>query len=254
MSDPWSLYDELIDAIPSDLTVTAGTIGQRWCRVLSSAGGLGMGLAFSERSRPPLFTGTSYIGARLREVAALVKSWNFAEAGLGLAALNAWYAAPDTARRNGYTLSPEPTWQQAFHPYAEAVADKTVSVIGHFPFAPEPLARAKRLHVLERHPHPGDYPDPACEYLLPESDYVFISGSAFINKTAPRLLELSHSATTVFIGPSTPLSPVLFDYGADTVTGFLATEPAALFDTLGTVSLAGMYDHGRRVQQHRPRP
>ena len=41
----------------------------------------------------------------------------------------------------------------------------------------------------------------ASEYLLPEMDFGFITGSAFVNKTMPRLLELIKNAhTAVFNG------------------------------------------------------
>ena len=68
-----------------------------------------------------------------------------------------------------------------------AIKGRKVAVIGRFPNL-EPLAAQCRLHILERRPQSGDFPDPACEYLLPSMDYVFITGSTFINKTLPRLL------------------------------------------------------------------
>ena len=41
---------------------------------------------------------------------------------------------------------------------------------------------AAELNILERNLFEGDYPDSACEYLLPDMDYVFISGSASSTK------------------------------------------------------------------------
>jgi len=131
------------------------------------------------------------------------------------------------------------------------VADKKVAVIGHFPFAQKALEAAGEYICLERNPQPGDYPDSACEYLLPECDYVFISGSAFVNKTAPRLIELSHNAHTVLVGPSVPLNPVLFDHGVDTITGFVSPNPQQLDRALAGVNMKGMFAAGYRVHQHR---
>ena len=65
---------------------------------------------------------------------------------------------------------------------------------------------------------PGDYPDSACEYLLPEMDFTIITGSAFINKTLPRLLQLSRHA--VILWPSTPMSRSILDYGAKELSGY----------------------------------
>lgn len=249
MSAAWRLYDELIAEIPENLTVTTANIGLQWSRVTSSEGGFGMAYSIPERSRPAIFERPSFVDARLSEIAQLAKSWNLSEAGIGIAAINAWFSHPDRARDNGFEPSGGQNWQHVFDVYTDAVADARVAVIGHFPFAPEPLHRAAELFVLERTPFPGDYPDSACEYLLPGCDFVFISSSAFANKTAPRLLELSREAHTVLVGPSTPLSPRLFDYGADMITGFVSPSPAQLDEALAHVTMIGMYDAGYRVHQ-----
>lgn len=251
MRNPWQLYDELVDAIPSTVTVTAGSAGLRWCQITSSEGGLGMAYTIPVQSRPAMYDEPTFVGAPLRDIAALAKSWNLAEAGIGVAAMNAWYAQPERAKDNGFTPCAANSWGQVFHPYSDAVTDKVVSVIGHFPFAGPPLASAAELRVLERLPQPGDYPDTACDYLLSDSDFVFISSSAFVNKTMPRLLELARDATTIVLGPSTPLSTLLFEYGADVVTGFVSPEPEQLADCIGGLTLNGMHDHGYRVEQRR---
>ena len=224
-----------------------------WCHVTTSEGGFGMAFAIPEQSRPAVYQEPTLAGARLRDIAALAKSWNLTEAGIGMAAINAWYAQPERAEHNGFTRCEANNWQQVFDPYSEAVAGKKVSVVGHFPFAPPPLQQAAELRVLERQTQAGDYPDSACEYLLPDSDYVFISGSAFVNKTIPRLLELSRRATTIVLGPSTPLSPVLFDHGVDVITGFVSPWPQQLADSVSGVTKAWMYDYGYRVERGRGR-
>lgn len=253
MTNPWDIYDELIEEIPADITVTSGSVGLRWCTITSSEGGLGIAYTLPERSRPTRYDEPSFVGARLRDIAALAKSWNFAEAGVGMAAVNAWYARPDRAEHNGFTPCTVDPWQHIFDPFADDVAGRIVSVIGHFPFAPAALGAAADLRMLERCTQPGDYPDPACEYLLPESDFVFVSGSAFANKTMPRLLELAQDATTVIVGPSTPLSPALFDHGVDVLSGFVSSSPTTLADSLGGLSLSGMFESGHRVERARDR-
>lgn len=247
MENAWRLYDALIGAIPPDARVTAAGRGPRWWAVRSSHGGLGMAYGMAGDSRPPV--ASEPVGAPLREVAALAKSWNFDEAGLGVAALNAWYAQPDAAARAGFIASEVNNFEQVFHPFQDQIAGKVVSVIGHFPFAPHALAGAAVLNVLERAPHPGDFPDPACEYLLPASDVVFISGSAMVNKTLPRLLELSRTAQTIVLGPSTPLSGELFAHGADVVLGFVPSDPGSLFSSLTTGTPSSMYEAGFRVER-----
>ena len=60
--------------------------------------------------------------------------------------------------------------------------------------------------------------------MLPFADYAFITGVSFINKTAPRLLELTRHATTVFIGPSVVMSPELFSWGAQMLAGSVVAD------------------------------
>lgn len=252
MTGPWDLYDQLIDEIPADLTVTQIHTEGKWRRVSSSENGAGMAFGMNVQSRPRAASDpTTLVGRPLRDVAALAKSWNFEDAGIGMAAVNAYHSHPERALARGFSPCPENNWARTFHPYAPLVVGKRVAIIGHFPFAPAALPDAAELIVLERNVLDGDYPDPACEYLLPEMDYVFISGSAFVNKTMPRLLQLAGSAHTVVLGPSTPASPALLRAGATTVMSFASAHPVRLEDGLAGRSLLGMYDAGMRVQLSR---
>jgi uncharacterized protein (DUF4213/DUF364 family) len=64
------------------------------------------------------------------------------------------------------------------------------------------------------------------EAIVPQADIVAITGSAFINHTIERLLGLCPPQSfVVVLGPTTPLSSVLFDYGVDVVSGTLVVEP-----------------------------
>ena len=100
---------------------------------------------------------------------------------------------------------------------------------------------------------PGDYPDTACEYLLPEADYVFVSSSSFVNKSAPRLLDLAvgGGAHTVLVGPSTPMHPLLLDLGVDTVTGYVPDPEVGKAGVIKELSPTGQIGPGTRMHQHR---
>jgi uncharacterized protein (DUF4213/DUF364 family) len=55
---------------------------------------------------------------------------------------------------------------------------------------------------------------------------VAITGSAFINHSLEALLDLCPAdAFVVVLGPTTPLSPVLFDHGADVISGTRVVDP-----------------------------
>ena len=61
--------------------------------------------------------------------------------------------------------------------------------------------------------------------MLPKSDYTFITGVTIINKTAPRLLDLTKYGTTVMVGPSVVMSPFLFDWGVEMLAGSVVADP-----------------------------
>lgn len=95
---------------------------------------------------------------------------------------------------------------------------------GHLVLQPDALKGASEVYIIERDPKPGDYPDSACEYILPDCDIVIMTASAAINKTLPRLLELSKNAVSIIIGPTTPLCPELKALGIDRLSGMVVRD------------------------------
>lgn len=227
----WKLYDELIESIPADMTVEDYNVARNWTEIMAG-GNIGVSLTVADsgmaRSHPEPVAGMS-----LRDAAALAKSWNFTEASLGVAALNAYYntwekavAFPGFVRpaSTGDDLASR-TEKNAFFAFADELAGKKVAVIGHFPHIERAVAPICELSILERFPSPGDYPDSACEYILPDQDYVFITGMTLINKTLPRLLQICQGPKVSLVGPSAPLAPILWAHGVDNISGFVCTEP-----------------------------
>ncbi|MBW3069205.1 hypothetical protein CWT12_12130 [Actinomyces sp. 432] len=253
MASPWEVYEALIDDLPDGVTVAASRRGPRWTRVLNSADGLGSAWSLKAVSRPAASADIPDVGRPLRDVAALARSWNLAEASVGLAAINSWYSRPEVAASHGFVPTGDGlTWGQVFDPYQDAVAGLKVAVIGHFPFARRVLWRAGELWTLERDPRPGDYPDTACEYLLPQADYVFISSSSLVNKTMPRLVDLAvgGGAHTVLVGPSTPMHPLFLDLGVATVTGFVPAAEVRSAADLEELAASGEIGPGVRMHLH----
>ncbi|MGI6428628.1 MAG: Rossmann-like domain-containing protein [Syntrophomonadaceae bacterium] len=214
----WDIYDDLIDSIPDNLTVQDCMLGLHWTLVKSEGGtGTAMTVNGGQENSDEY---RELVGMPLKELAGYVKSWTFPNASLGMAAIN---SALNTTQQ--VSVLTNPTFQitenseedNAFSTFMPYIKDKKVAVIGHFPNIEE-LGEFCQLSILERMPQKGDYPDPACEYLLPEQEVVFITGSAFINKTMPRLLTLAKDSQIILVGPSVPISPVLFDYGVDVIS------------------------------------
>lgn len=123
------------------------------------------------------------------------------------------------------TFQPEEWFEgNAEHVIAVRGAGKHVAIVGHFPFIPHLRTHVGKLSVLDRHPRNGEYAAEDAPSILPQADIVAITGMAITNHTAEALLELcSPQALVMILGPSTPLSPVLFDYGVDLLSGSVVT-------------------------------
>jgi uncharacterized protein (DUF4213/DUF364 family) len=80
--------------------------------------------------------------------------------------------------------------------------------------------RVAQLDVLELHPQAGDLPASRAPDVIPQAQVVALTSMTFINGTIAGLLQLcSPEAFVVALGPSTPLSPRLFEYGIDLLSG-----------------------------------
>lgn len=111
---------------------------------------------------------------------------------------------------------------------AEKGENKKVALVGHFPFVPELRRVAEELWVIEQHPHQGDFAQGMAESLIPQADVVGITGTAFTNHTIEHLLGLCRpEAYVIILGGTAPLSPVLFDYGVDAISGTKVVNPEA---------------------------
>ncbi len=241
------LYDALIEGIPRDITVTKSTVGNIWTAVCTQ-NGIGLAMTTQVSTIEQSISG-EVCGMKLADLASHAKSWNFIEAGLGMAAINAYYNSLPIARQNGVLLpGADPLEQDAFITSYDEMRNKRVCIVGHFPFLERRMRDLCDMAILERQPKDGDYPDPACEYLLPKADFVFITGSAFINKTMPRLLELSKDAKTTLVGTSVPLAPTLFRFGADSLAGFLPVDKHRCWDIVTKEHGNSLSDAGQRVR------
>ena len=211
----WKMYDALLEQVQAEDRIELVQAGGHWVLVKTEQGAIGMAAVQTGRTGQPLHT-EAYSGMRISEAAKLVKSWDYEKAALGLAAIN--------AHLNRNSQFPDCGEPDAFLRYRNRARGKKVAVIGRFAYLEERLEPICELSVLERKPGAKDYPDAACEYILPEMDLVFITGCTVSNKTLPRLLQLTEKAFTVIAGPSTPMTDALFRFGADALCGFCVTD------------------------------
>ena len=111
---------------------------------------------------------------------------------------------------------------------------KKVAVVGRFPFVDRLKELADRVWVISSDLGAGDYAETEAPNILHVADISIIAGGAIVNHSLERYLKWAEPSYTIVFGPSTPLSPVLFDYGADRLGGIkvinegrLATSIAA---------------------------
>jgi hypothetical protein len=149
------------------------------------------------------------------ELAGLARSFQPMEAAIGMATINA--------------LLPryEELWVDlnAAEVLARRGAGKQVALVGHFPFVPQLREQVGVLWVLEQHPAGDDLPADAATSVIPRAELVAITGTTLLNHTFEGLLALCRPETQVLVlGPSTPLSPLMFDYGVDLLSGAVVED------------------------------
>jgi len=156
--------------------------------------------------------------------------WNPYQASVAMAAINSCInsrALPDS-------VVVEPQNGQAnlavFDYFLPQLYNQKVVVIGHYPGI-ERYQDVMQLSVLEKQPEARDLPDSACEFLLPNADWVFLTASSIPNKTFPRLAELASNAKTVLMGPTLPWLPQLHEFGINYLAGVEVTDSKALYHT-----------------------
>jgi len=156
------------------------------------------------------------------ELAEYARSNSLLEASIGMATINSLIDIDESRciERN------------AFEILLEKGKGKNVAVVGHFPWIPKLKEKVKNLWVLEQRVREGDLPAEKAEQILPQCDVVGITGTSFINHTLEGLLNLCKKAYVVLVGPTSPLSPILFDFGIDAICGSKIIDPDKLIRSI----------------------
>jgi uncharacterized protein (DUF4213/DUF364 family) len=159
-----------------------------------------------------------------RELASLIHSGKPTLASIATATINA--------------LLPKDTFhwieKNAEEVISEAGVGKAVVVVGRFPFSERIRSRVGNLTILEQRPEGDELPEEDASKVLPLADVVAITGMTFINRTLEKLLKFcSREALVLVLGPSTPLSPILFEYGIHLLSGALVMDIDRVLRTIG---------------------
>jgi uncharacterized protein (DUF4213/DUF364 family) len=212
------ILEDLIAGLREDAPVREVLIGPFWTAVWSRACGLASTVMPEEHEHGATFVGGSgeLAGSSAQGLCHLAFSDSMLEAGIGMAAINSLLDVDEK-------LCEELNAGQLL---IQRGRGKRVALVGHFPFVPSLREAVRELSVLELRPRDGDFPAEQAETVLPEADIVAITGSAFINHTIEPLLGLCRPGSLVVVlGPTTPLSPILYDYGVDVISGTQVIDP-----------------------------
>jgi uncharacterized protein len=231
MDNPNRLYELLMDYCSSNVVVDNLVIGLVWTLCQgnnNNANGLAMSPGLPTRTLP--WSGT-LTGKPITDLAAWITEWEPYQATVAMAAINSCINSRPLPDSIALQNSAEHANLAVFDYFLSLIQGKNVVVIGHYPGI-ERYQSQMQLSVLERQPAPGDLPDSACEYLLPNADWVFLTASSIPNKTFPRLAELAENAKTVLMGPTTPWLPQLHEFGIDFLAGVEVTDATALYHTV----------------------
>ncbi|MCO5246798.1 MAG: DUF364 domain-containing protein [Anaerolineae bacterium] len=221
---PSDLSEALLASIP-DGKVLDVRIGLSWTAVVVEiAGARRCGLAATLRGErghgsPTMPDAGHLVERSARELAiwASPDTGNLTQTSVGFATLNALLAA----------AAADQQWTDlnAAEVIAERGVGKRVALVGHFPFVEQLREQVGALWVLELQPQPGDLPASAAAEILPQADIIAVTATTLINGTFAGLMALANPvALTMLLGPSTPLSPVLFDHGVDILSGALVQD------------------------------
>lgn len=202
----------LLDSLAHNASGTAKTVivGLNWTLVCGPNGaGLAHTPARGTAGCYSLPNPSGYDGKDLHTLATLRGSSNVFEQAIALAAINAHHNRLDGVSDdvNGLDLIQDHGAKTA--------------IVGRFPSLETKLPSAL---VIEREPGPNDHSEDAAADILPKCEQVAITASTLVNGSLAGLLALASNAFIVLVGPSAPLATLLFDYGVDAISGFVATD------------------------------
>jgi len=207
------LREELINSVQTDFTISGAVTGSHLIAVTSKR--VGLAASLPGRTDASTIEASTLTGKSARELAYWLLEENWLEAGIGMAALNSLIEVDQRKLRE----------VNAKQIIAERAAGKKLMVVGHFPFVEAMRESVQNLWVMEKRPQKGDVSEEEGYQLLAEADVVAITGSSLINHSFEKIISrCKPQSFKIMLGPSTPLSPILFNYGLDVIGGALVDD------------------------------
>ena len=219
MKKSHEILKDILFSVKADYDVSDIRMCVFWTAVCSLRCGLASTMAFSIQPSegPQVESAGHLLPSGVKTLAQLSLSSRILEAAIGMAAINSVVPIDESLYVDLHAEEEIRTLGKG----------KKISVIGHFPFVKRLRAEAQELWVFELpgRGRPGDITGKEIETLLPQADVVAISSTTLINHSLGNILSLTApDAVKILLGPSTPLSPVLFDHGFDVLSGSIVVD------------------------------
>jgi len=219
-------YETLIENIPPHLNVLEFFSGSSASAVVTEIG-VGVSETVPDTRTPRLYAGATPV--RLKTFAGMVRSRNFAEASLGLAAINAYYnntlpvGIASEGKRTGGTDS--------LHSLKCDVAGKRAILVGHSEIIEQIFDEDGALTVISNHASVlGGLPLAAAGFVCPDCDVVLADEKCLIRKQLPRLIGCTDYLILAGLG-----IPAATFFGVDTIRSLLFYTVTDSADTLHLV-------------------
>lgn len=219
------IYQSLLSLLPKEpVAVSQVIVGVHWTLVCSKFCGLASTITNCGPHGHSRMRDVGKLNQKsAQELAGWITSDNFLEASVAMAAINSLITV-DEQKLERINAS-EIVTREGHH--------KNVVIVGHFPFVEEIKNKTKNCWVIEKRPFEDDFPQEAAVQFIPQADIVAITGTAFINHTMENLLSLCDPQSKILIlGPSTPLTTLLFNRGISFLSGARVDRPTAAVNTI----------------------
>lgn len=219
------ILNDLLSNLHNDAPVRSILVGVHWTVVCSRNCGMAATLMSNAPHAHATVREVGYLHTKnAGELAEYALSDNLLEASIGVAAINSLLDLDESRA----------TEINAMKVLVKYGIGKNLALVGHFPFIPKLRPAVRKLWVIEQNPVEGEYPAEAAADLIPQADVVAITSSTLINHTLDELLALCQPDQFVMmLGPSTPLSEVLFRHGVTLLAGSKVVDEAAVLRTVG---------------------
>jgi len=217
------LFEDLLINLP-DGKVSSVLVGLHWTAVVIEINGQRYcGLASTQvgihiHGGEPSVIGAGDLTSRSPQMltSLVLSNNNPTQISIGLAAINALLSS---------TIPGNLENKDAAEVIIEKGAGKRVALVGHFPFIPKLKQNVGHLDVLELNPQVGELPAESAAEVVPLAEIVAMTSMCLLNGTFNYLLNYCRpDAFILILGPSTPLSPVFFDYGINLLAGSVVVE------------------------------